>query len=71
MINSVIIQPTIKLDTYPCLKSYDKIVVLFIEKDTGTCIYSDDPDICVGAYLEDWMECNFTPFNGEIVLKNE
>lgn len=53
MINSVIIQPVIKLDTYPCLKSYNKIIVLFTNNNTGTCVHSDDPDVCVGAYSND------------------
>lgn len=71
MINSIIIQPVIKLDTYPCLKSYNKIIVLFTNNNTGTCVHSDDPDVCVGAYSNDWRESEFISFNGKIILKNE
>ena len=61
-------------NSYPCLKEANskngKIVVLFIEPNKGTIIWSDREYQPVGEFSEAWAEDYFNTFNGTIELSN-
>lgn len=45
------------------------LVILFIAPDTGV-VLKGFKDVEVGEYREDWLEDNFIPLTGEVVLRN-
>lgn len=59
---------------YPCLKEANnlegKTIVLFIAPENGTCVHTTAPDNYVGKYSDGWAEDIFSPFHGEVILKN-
>jgi hypothetical protein len=76
--NSSLLTGDNKQTTYPCLKQWRRqrtggvieTVVLFTSPNTGTCVYSFNDDNTIGDYLNDWLEDEFIPFDGEVKLSN-
>jgi hypothetical protein len=60
---------------YPCLKQLitetQHIVVLFIAKDEGVCVYDSNKIHEVGHFTRVWAEDKFSVFNGEVTIKNK
>ena len=71
------IKENVKKDTtkYPCLKhvknEWGMCVVLFTANNTGVVVYTTMKYWYVGEYREDWIEPNFTLFDGTITLSND
>jgi hypothetical protein len=60
--------------SYPYLKINRNTgcVVLFTEKDKGTCVYQSPTSTGeLGDHLSCWEERNFELFNGTITLSND
>jgi hypothetical protein len=57
---------------YPCLKihkSVNGLVVFFIAKSSGFVVGSTS-ECELGIYKGSWLEEDFDPFNGKIILEN-
>lgn len=62
--------PEIKEREYPYLGiSSTKTIVLFNKLNEGICLES--PAYDMGYVTDHWIEADFEPFPGEIVLSNE
>lgn len=58
---------------YPCLMKSSNygVIVLFISQKCGTCLDVGHSNNELGEYSDYWdMDC-FSPFDGEITLKND
>jgi hypothetical protein len=63
-----------QVDEYPCLKiaEDDGTIILFSAPLKGMCIYpGKDTMRKMGEYHSKWNEAVFTPFCGEVTLKQE
>lgn len=58
---------------YPCLMiSNDRlIIVLMIDNEIGTVVYSNDDNYNIGYYDEDWDMEELEIYNGKLELSNE
>ena len=58
---------------FPCLMVYTPgtiFVLLFTKPRTGMIVNSEHPRRLLGDYGVDWDMAVFTPFEGEIILRN-
>ena len=57
---------------YPCLMKSKDHIVLFTDKDVGTCVWcSEDIWGDLGYWTNDWNMHDFFNFNGSITLSND
>ena len=71
MIKSEVINNKREYD-YPFIGESDGHIVLFTGYGEGVVIARKSGSIYKGGhYRKDWVMCNFTPYQGKIVLSND
>lgn len=70
---SVKIENSTKQDReYPYLGicAQQEVIVFFTAPGKGMMIHSDDGLHVIGEYRANWLEDNFTKFDGQVILQN-
>ena len=76
MIKEQIKKITLTWEDYPLLMGSQKLGIMIIALDNGDYLkgaicYTETDNFVVGIYDEKWDKSEFTPFLGEITLKND
>lgn len=70
MINSKASIDASKLQTYPKLKAYKSMVVLFTDSTTGTVVSDVEDPATIGQHASSWDPALFTEYQGIVTLEN-
>ena len=76
MIQTRVNRADISWEDYPLLMWNSKLGIMIIALDNGDYLkgaicYTETDDFVVGIYNEKWDKSEFTPFLGEMTLKND